>query len=758
MTRSFRNDTLAATLLLAAVAAATLPARSAAARPPASPAVEAIYRSVAILADAAELQRRLDTHADAVDYLPLMERGFLAVRLREVTGGARFAERARDTFQELVRRYPDDAWARFGLGLSLARSPDVGSSIMGRAVVAQVFAEAVGADPVSRARAELRRALALEPGHERAAMLLAELALAGTEPEELAAAVPALAAATAGSGSPDALHLLALLRTRTGDLDGAIAAADRALAAGADTAEILLTRGGARLRRDGQAGEGAADYFAGAALAGPRTIARYLAEIQSISNPLERNRFERLPAGERSGWLRDFWEARAALAGVTVEDRLAEHYARLEAALRDYRRGATRGAPAAGALTARERDPLVPVDDRGAIYLRHGRPLEIVRSTGHGIRPNETWVYPGASGYRLFHFVALQGGHDFSLVSDLFAALETVTDEGVLRVFEDRALFEPRYHQLASRWRSIRRTPGHALDVHDVRMAQMPISAELTRTALDALQSDTHRPEFGEGLPFYYDIYRFSAADGRTEVTTAVAVPGERLVPVENGTGYVYGVRLSFILVDTASGFVARVDTVQAFRSDRVMQHGEYLRTHVTLEAPPSPHALHRLVIRDAAQPDHGQLYGGPTRITDFAPPALALSDVVLAEPDTGSWERGGVRLGLVPPRQFDAREPVTLFYEIYHLPAAAPYTTAIEIRPGSRTAGQRLRRLLGLRPAGVRLQFSGEAAPDALGRVQEARHVTAQLPEGRYEVRITVRNDATGEEARSTRAFVVLP
>jgi hypothetical protein len=756
MTSRLRNDLRVVTLLLAAAA---VPAPSAGARPGASPAVEAIYESVAALADPAELLRRLDAHADAVDYLPLMERGFLAVRLREVTGGARYAERARDTFQELVRRFPDDAWVRFGLGLSLARSPDVGSSVMGRAVVAQVFAEAVGADPVSRARAELRRALALEPRHERAAVLLGELALAGTEPEELAAAARALSLATVDSGSPGALHLLALLHTRTGDLHAAIAAADRALAAGADTAEVLLTRGGARLRMDGEAAAGAADYFAGAVLAGPRTAARYMAEIQSISSHLERNRFERLTPAERGDWLHDFWEARAALAGVTAVDRLAEHYARLDAALRDYRRSATRGAPAAGALTARERDPLVPVDDRGAIYLRHGRPDEIVRSTGHGIRPNETWVYPGAGGgYRLFHFVALQGGHDFSLVSDLFAALESVTDEGVLRIFEDRALFEPRYHQLASRWRSVRRTPGHALDVHDVRMAQMPISAELTRAALDALESDSHRPEFDERLPFYYDIYRFSAGEGRTEVTTALAVPGERLTPVENGTGYVYGVRLSFILVDTASGFVARVDTVQAFRSDRVMQRGEYLRTHVTLEAPPSHHTLHRLVVRDAAEPDHGQLYGGSTRIPDFTPPALALSDVVLAEPDTGSWERGGVRLGLVPPRQFDTREPVTLFYEIYHLPAAAPYTTAIEIRPGSRTAGQRLRRLFGMRPAGIRLQFSGEAAPDALGRVQEARHVTAQLPEGRYEVRITVRNDATGEEARSTRAFVVLP
>src|SRR5262245_40612282 len=111
--------------------------------------------------------------------------------------------------------------------------------------------------------------------------------------------------------------------------------------------------------------------------------------------------------------LAGFWDVRAALGGVTVQDRIAEHFQRLAYVEQNYRRRSTMGAPPPNAflwLLAKDRSSY---DDRGVIYLRHGAPTQYIRGvSGYDHPNNESWYYrlPDGRG-RMFHFIQIQSDY-----------------------------------------------------------------------------------------------------------------------------------------------------------------------------------------------------------------------------------------------------------------------------------------------------------------------------------------------------------
>ncbi|HEX6065887.1 MAG TPA: hypothetical protein VFZ04_16760, partial [Longimicrobiales bacterium] len=199
-------------------------------------------------------------------------------------------------------------------------------------------------------------------------------------------------------------------------------------------------------------------------------------------------------------------------------------------------------------------------------------------------------------------------------------------------------------------------------------------------------------------------------------------------------------------------------DTIYSMRSDRPLGSNEHLRVHIDLMAPWTKSALHRVVFRDLVTPGKGQLYGGAADIKNFTGESLMLSDIVLAEPDNGTWQRGDAKLGLVPPRQFMEGRPLRLFYEIYNLPAESSYRTEIIMEPVEGESGfGRIKKLFGGKGNGVQLQFDGVSNPNADGIVQELRQVTAQVKPGKYRVSVRVTNLANQQSVRSETMFVVL-
>ena len=734
-------------------------------------------------------ERALPLPRAAGDVEPLVRRGLLGLRLYALGQDRADAERARATFEVAAERFPAEPWSHYGLALAFAHGPDARLPLLGDVLpsvtLAQTVAEIFGRDAAARARRALRRALELDPAFGRAAVLLADLALAdGRSRDQL---LEARAALLASRGAGGVARALSDVETALGNYGAAAAAAG----AGGRDAASLRSRGIALMLQPDSVAAGYDHYRQGLAALDANAAELYYQDLAVLVNAQEAAewRSAATPAQQRL-WLERFWDRRAAEGAVTPAERVAEHYARLSTARERYVTNARRGSEhqTGGALLADEPVEDHVFDDRGVVLIRHGRPARAVRTTANGVLPNETWAYrmPGQDGYQLFHFVALRGARDYSLVPDVLRAVEpevlrvekllrgirpSVADglrrsnfdrntqteldrreRAVMSLIEDRADLEPRYRQGAARLRQLLQA-GRPLDGTEVRSILERADADYRQSARRALRTDTHQRTWAEALAFHSDVFTFRTPFARTDVTAAFAVPTRQLEAVAGSGGREYVLDLSLILTDTLQDLVTRIDTT---RTVRVASADEpFVRTHVTMPVVPSEHTTFRLVASDAVG-NAGAVEEGSVRLRDYAGSRLQLSDVVLALPDSaGDWQRGPVELALLLPRSFGPDRPFTVFYEIYNLPADAAYVTEVTVTP----AGGRglLGRIFGGGRDRIRLRFEGVAKPGADGVVQEIRELAGDLPAGRYRLEIEVTHRVTGESAGTATEFTVL-
>lgn len=701
------------------------------------------------------MERGLPTPPMAPGVDAIARRGLTALRIWELTEDRADADRARETFETAVARFPGEVWSHYGLALALAHGPDVQLSVPGGVLdgvtVGQSVAEIFKRDPKSKARRSLREALTLAPGYRPAAVLLADLALAdgGRSTDLIREARDALVAAVAASG-PDgpSTRALADMEIALGNYGAAGEAVKNAEDAGALRAHAV-----ALLLQPDAVERGARQYWLGVERLTDEAAEAYFADVEVLATPREAAEWREAGLAARRSWLTRFWERRAADGGVMVSDRLSEHYRRLTKARQRYVRNSIRGTDGAGVLLSGEAPDRFPFDDRGVLLIRHGEPLEVASTSNRAVHPNETWVYdlPGI-GRQMFHFVALRGSQNYSLVSDLLRALDQTStsdpierNAGVVSLLADRAPFDSRYQAVLGRLRNLlREFPGEDLRGTEVRsMLEVPDNA-YQRGARIALQTDSHERRFRQPLPFLHDVFTFRTPEGRTDLTAVFAVPAGMV-----GLATSPSLRVSVIAVDTLLNLVTRRDTtLAAQRSGRDM----YVRTHLTMAALPSDNTVYRLVVEDTASGRGGIARGG-TDVRDYSTSGMMISDIVLALPDSaGDWRRGSVGLALALPRTFSADRPFTVFYEIYNLPADRPYSTRVTVEQLGNT---RFRRLLGGGGPRIDVRFGDVARVDGLGHIQESRQLATDLPVGRYRMTVLV-TAGDGLSARRVTEFEV--
>ena len=315
-------------------------------------------------------------------------------------GRAACLERTLDTLDPLLfrRDASADAWYQAGLAkLALAEL---------EAIPRWRDHQRPGTSYAEGARRALTQALSRDPGHARAATLLAELhtrtrGTAGT-PSDLAAI---RAAGPAAIGLADTAYWLARTRSELEweHPDSALAAIGRYAAAGGDSAIAAAERARALFALE-RIDAGTEAWFDGLALARGAAAVLYRADLAWVASPAELAAFDSLPAAFRPDWARRFWERRAAADFRTVPERLAEHFTRIHYALHAFQ------------LTDTERDfnSAMPfrsaqdlVDDRGVVWVRHGPPDEIAETAPDGGARcgYVSWIYRhGAEAGLSLHF------------------------------------------------------------------------------------------------------------------------------------------------------------------------------------------------------------------------------------------------------------------------------------------------------------------------------------------------------------------
>jgi GWxTD domain-containing protein len=492
-------------------------------------------------------------------------------------------------------------------------------------------------------------------------------------------------------------------------------------------------------------------WYGGLRRADSASLARYRADLAYIMPDSLLVAFDLADAESREALVRAFWAERDRAQLRGDGERLAEHYRRLDFAMRNFRLTATRRQYD---IVERFRSGQDQLDDRGIVHIRHGAPDDRVSYTAAGVEPNETWRYRREGADLLVHFVARQDVQDFRLVESAFDVLGFATSiamrstdemlgeyehlEGVIRTREG---LDPSYRRLLGAGR------GSAAGLLTEERAAGRRGMEV------ATSTDSWPLRFSAALPGTVDVVAVGTEAGGPLVHLAYAIPTTGLSAelVEDGVLYEVRLRAGALSLDAVP--VAALDTTLRVRRAAPLADGEYLYGRVPVRVPAGP-----LVVRTALETARGGLVTAPDtiRVMDPALARPALSDLALGTrriPLAWAPAADADSAWFHPRAAFRADDPMELLVEVGGVAPLAPYRLEIAVR---RPGGGIFRRLFGGGGTAVRVTFAAEH-PGGVARVRRTLALDRLAP-GAYELEVLLRVEGVSGEVRRTRAFTVVP
>lgn len=490
-------------------------------------------------------------------------------------------------------------------------------------------------------------------------------------------------------------------------------------------------------------------------------------DVEVLATPGEHaawDRFRRLPAAQRDdcAFFREFWNERAARAGMGVDARIAIHYDRLRFAMRHYvRRGRSQEAAASGKLNSRlGREGAARFDDRGLLYLRLGPPDETASVIGGDCyEPNVSWYYRFPDGDRLYHLSPLGGNDNWWLLGNL-AEIFRCSVDGSGRVAQDRnplvALAPVLVDIPPAIMRDIYSTRGQ-LDPRYARMAYRFDTSRAIETLQDerdltwsdglyAVTTVPERPDVKMDVDFLHEWVQFRLPmPERTRVWLLLAIPGEDLADVQVDPEHGLEVVVTALGDDgtLAGPFGGRLETPA---------EGADLVARLPLDLPPGTYEARVLVRsgppRRPGDDKRGQPSGGYTvsslPVRAFGGTLPRLSDIAVSPDSGGAWSQTP-DIGLSPLPMHAAGTRTWLYFEAYNLTPGGRYAATVRLEPDD--AGD-----------AFNLEFTGLAEPE--GRVvtrSALRLDLAGTPPGRYQLSLIVRDLATGRVTLPARTTITL-
>ena len=630
-------------------------------------------------------------------------------------------------FGSAVKADANDPWAQYGLALTLVRAKKT-------MAVVRTMGVADGEAMLVAPRA-LWGALDRAPDFIAAAKLLA---VAAERPKNRAALYRAYSVL-------EKHGKLATVLKGSGSTTQAAAADADALEREAATALDHLQRARALFARNSD-NAGEAEYFNGVALWDSAAAEAYIGEALLTATQQEAVALTDGTLDKRANALKLFWKKRMVRDGVSVAERLGEHYRRIaHARVRYPMRSQERtnrdvfGNKRTG--IAKE------IDDRGLLYIRYGDPTERTGRAGSpalNVRDGETWGYLNPDGrWSFYHFANGQ------LTPNIMQALGGRSiggDPTFAELMGAFAKYDPRYAFIAARAETIRtwgfppRGTADRLRMRRIAELQEDIVRQNERITIDnrerifqAFESDAAPARFGRPLTVFHDFATFRG-NGCTDFvyTVAAAVPSYRV---------------SLAIADTFFWDVEGIDTVVS----KELTPGGYLRSTGVLCTKPDHNAYARLTVN--ADSTTGATMGGDLTIPDYADRSqLILSDLLFATTTDGPFVRGRARLALVPPRQFREGESFRAFYELYNLPLGRRYKTDITFETMRSNPFAKLFK----GKSKTTVSFEDEVRSD--GVVQELRTLVPETEPGEVRITVKVTDLTTGVSASRKETVWILP
>jgi hypothetical protein len=641
-----------------------------------------------------QLHRTTKARADSLRGDPLAEvrLGVVDLHLGARTGQSRYYTEATSVYGTLAEDYPEWGYPRYGLGLALIGEAHTGSTGFG-------LKRMLGLDPA----AEIVREMVASTGPDSTALHwvveLGNHALRTREglDEEVALRTLRQMPARAMARRADVALIRARLEREAGEKDSATAVIERAARLHRDDAQVL--RAQAQMRFVVGRSDGAGPWYRGLGLASGEAMYRYRRDLELVVPDSILAELDSVAAGDREGLLRGYWASQDPDGLPTENDRLAEHYRRLEFARHHYvRHSLQRVAP------IHELDTLGidTFDARGKTMLRHGSPWErtaIGNSEGPEVRvtlrivgmpPNESWAYRDTDGSeRFYHFAVLDDGGDFVPLESILDLLAQSAQFKRFRRGEDPA-------EMTIKTWGAELVSEVAQELFRSRQELSPLYTRMFDAGLagaDSLQAlereighlaalKPYSYELGFELPMNGSIDILAVGSDRVGpiLQLSFAIPGSDVTPHTLQTrGVVYPVRMRVAVVDRTGETVVQVDTVRGFVAPRRLARDQYLLGQLPLRVPPGEYR-----VRASLEADRRGMLSRPTTVVVAAPAAgaLSLSDVSIGIRSVRiAWPTPGADTAWANPlHRFPADEPMQLYFEVGGLTRGTEYGYAVAI------------------------------------------------------------------------------
>ena len=539
----------------------------------------------------------------------------------------------------------------------------------------------------------------------------------------------------------------------------------------------------------GEAELGRATLFAGAADTSSLAHTAYRRELNWVASPAELAQWDSLPAERRAEWLQAFWSRRDVQDARPDGARLIEHYRRMEYALTAFRvvlprTGRNLAAGQANtvdyfaeemlqrypedygesrdvadmAMTAKTigasspfhafRTAQTVLDDRGAAYLRHGKPDEVAK-TSAGIAV-ELWKYERHGDPLLLAFteVDFDGTAGASkMVPSLLSLSPQLRDQLChldTRLCSTNA--DPTSPNLIMNITEAgaRQQTGSSSRILAVDRSRNGISQlqESQRKGVEtvntAMTTDDYLRKFTHQLHPLVQVYGLDrASGGEPRLVVAFAIPGEELAystPPAAGGRAVYPVSFRIMATRQTDGRRIELDTLRQFAVPRALAAGEFISGMLEMKVPSGNYTTSVLVSQDDGR---GTVAAVLTVTTPRQEPVLQVTDLVLGqEKSPVHWNSGRSSVPLNPLNAYPKGGTAEVYYQLSGLTVGDTYDSRFEFYKAGETG----------KPARLKLAFK-EQAPATRGEMTRSLGL-ANLDPGQYQVRFVI--SGGGHEASS--------
>jgi len=581
-------------------------------------------------------------------------------------------ELARRTFEQALAIRDTDPRVFLGLGRSYLDRKDR------RIRIFQIIERIFDKDFVTRAVASFQRAVELAPDSWEAHYWLASAYMRRYDPGDARLALEHMSRAYRLGGLQRDIPLkLAILHKAAGDLENAEeilrrAEAERGSAGdpyvNLELAKISLSRG--RLN------DCLHYYWLGVKQISNRDqLKAYFNDVAILATEAEHTEFARLNIHDAEKFFRDFWYSRDFDMNLTPGVRLIQHYGRVQEADSLYRVPFRTRSPGISPLMAYVPPENIPYDDRGIVFIRHGRPGQTFTHRGEGLHPNETWVYYRDDGDLILNFVALKGIYEYQLVSSLTAAV--MNYRGFYTTVSSGPEENDRLHWMAELYSS-RMEVGNGIYVRLLNNLYDPFVhlEEYEQNVISiqtALRTESVPYPYGERLESYYDLVEFRGdSDEKSTIEFYSGVPG-REITFTNGSGhYNYEIKSQVGIYDrnwNQVKWLEQVDKHSTIISPKDLENREVVGIGKVDLSPGEYYYFVKIQNGISLGNFNGRITVGSYGRDSLQTSQILTARNIYASPvDSSKFRHHGLEIEPHPSRTFHPSEKMYAYQEIYNL------------------------------------------------------------------------------------------